>query len=70
MITDQIQKTQLSVYINEYFKSKLLQDFTLRVFGTHDEPMFIAKYVAEMLGYADTTQAIRVNVDNEDILTY
>lgn len=34
-----------------------------------DEPWFVGRDVAEVLGYADTNQAIRKHVDNEDRLT-
>lgn len=35
----------------------------------NDEPYFVGKDVADVLGYADTNQAIRKHVDNEDRLT-
>ena len=35
----------------------------------NSEPWFVGKDVAEVLGYEDTNQAIRKNVDNEDKLT-
>lgn len=34
-----------------------------------NEPWFVGKDVADVLGYADTNQAIRKHVDNEDRLT-
>lgn len=36
---------------------------TIRAVGTREEPYFVAKDVAKILGYADTQQAIRKNVD-------
>ena len=35
----------------------------------NDEPYFVGKDVADVLGYVDTNQAIRKHVDNEDRLT-
>lgn len=35
----------------------------------NDEPYFVGKDVADVLGYADTNQAIRKHIDNEDRLT-
>lgn len=35
----------------------------------NNEPWFVGKDVADVLGYADTNQAIRKHVDNEDRLT-
>ena len=35
----------------------------------NNEPWFVGKDIAEVLGYADTNQAIRKHVDNEDRLT-
>ncbi|WP_080656953.1 Bro-N domain-containing protein [Selenomonas ruminantium] len=34
-----------------------------------NEPWFVGKEVAEILGYADTNQAIRKHVDDDDKLT-
>ena len=39
---------------------------SVRVKGSSDQPLFNAKDVATILGYANTTQAIRKNVDIED----
>jgi prophage antirepressor-like protein len=39
---------------------------SIRVYGTVDEPWFMAKDVATCLEYSDTAQAIRKNVDIED----
>ena len=38
----------------------------VRTFGTPTQPLFSGKDVAKCLGYEDTTQAIRKNVDEED----
>lgn len=38
----------------------------IRTVTVNNEPWFVGKDVAEALGYADTKQAIRINVDNED----
>jgi prophage antirepressor-like protein len=39
---------------------------SIRVYGTVDEPWFMAKDVATCLEYSNTSQAIRKNVDIED----
>ena len=41
----------------------------VRVVQVDDEPWFVGKDVAQVLGYSDTDQAIRRNVDDEDKLT-
>lgn len=40
----------------------------IRVENVNNEPWFVGKDVAEILGYSDTNQAIRVHVDEEDKL--
>ena len=52
------------------FKSDLTNSKELRIFGTYEEPLFVAKDVAEMLGYKDTKKAIEDNVEEYDKLTY
>jgi excisionase family DNA binding protein len=52
------------------FKSDLTDSKELRIFGTFEEPLFVAKDVAEMLGYKDTKKAIDDHVDTDDKLTY
>ena len=47
------------------FKSDLTNGKELRIFGTYEEPLFVAKDVAEMLGYKDTKKAVE-----DDKLTY
>ena len=41
----------------------------VRTLVINDEPWFVGKDVASILGYGDTSQAIRKHVDNEDKLT-
>lgn len=41
----------------------------LRVFMRDNEPWFVGKDVAEMLGYNNTQKAIRDHVDDDDKLT-
>ena len=53
---------EVQVFNNQEFGS-------VRSLVINDEPWFIGKDVAEVLGYEDTNQAIRKNVDNEDKLT-
>ena len=55
-------------------QSKFISEFTngkeLRVLGSIDEPLFVAKDVAEFLGYKDTKTAIIDHVDEEDKITF
>ena len=44
-------------------------DSVIRVIGNTDQPWFNGKDIATILGYTDTDQAIRKNVDEEDKLT-
>lgn len=51
-----------------------IQTFTfenekVRTLIINDEPFFVGKDVAVILGYSDTNQAIRNHVDDEDKLT-
>ena len=41
----------------------------VRTLIINDQPYFVGKDVAEILGYGDTNQAIRKHVDDEDKLT-
>lgn len=50
----------------QLFKFKGRQVRTVTV---GEEPYFVGKDVAEILGYGDTNQAIRKHVDDEDKLT-
>lgn len=45
------------------------ENHEVRSLVINDEPWFVGKDVADVLGYADTNQAIRKHVDNEDRLT-
>ena len=62
-IDDPISKTLV-------FKSKLTNGKEVRVLGTYDKPLFIAKDIAKMLGYKDTEQSIQKHVDAEDKISY
>ena len=42
----------------------------IRVIGTPENPLFIGKDIAEILGYTDTSQSIREHVDEEDKTTW
>lgn len=53
---------ELQVFKNQEFGS-------VRTLVINSEPWFVGKDVADVLGYADTNQAIRKHVDNEDRLT-
>ena len=52
------------------FKSDLTNGKELRIFGTYEEPLFVAKDVAEMLGYKNNEEAIRSHVDDYDKTTW
>lgn len=54
-----MKEVQLFNFENHEVRSLLL----------NNEPWFVGKDVADVLGYADTNQAIRKHVDNEDRLT-
>jgi anti-repressor protein len=45
------------------------EDQQVRTIVVNNEPYFVGKDVAEILGYSDTNQAIRKHVDDEDKLT-
>jgi len=70
MTTSTDQGTQLSISQLPIFKSELISGHELRVLGTHDDPLFIAKDVAKMLDYKDTKKAIEAHVDNEDKISW
>ena len=70
MITSADQNKKLSNYNLPVFKSELTNGKEIRVLGTYDKPLFIAKDIAEMLGYKDTEQSIRKHVDIEDKISY
>jgi len=61
MTTSILNNNQLPI-----FKSPLTKGLEIRYLGTLDNPLFIAKDIAMMLGYKDTDKAIRNYVDNED----
>ena len=52
------------------FKSDLTNGKDIRVVGTTENPLFIAKDIGEILGYIDTKKAIVDNVDEEDKITW
>ena len=70
MTTVSLQSTPLSNNTLPIFKSELIQGHELRVLGSYDQPLFIAKDVAKMLGYKNINRDINRHVDDEDILTY
>lgn len=41
-------------------------DCNVRILGTYEQPWFVAKDIAQILGYSKTDQAIRKHVDEED----
>lgn len=53
---------ELTIFENEEFGR-------IRSVMVNNEPYFVAKDIAEILGYTDTNQAIRKHVDDDDKLT-
>ena len=71
-----MEEKQINTFIVEdeqtgqlIFKSDLTNSKELRIFGTCEDPLFVAKDVAEMLGYKDTARTIRDNVIEDDKLS-
>ncbi len=54
-----MNENKIEIFNNEEFG-------TVRILTINDEPYFVGKDVAEILGYSDTAKAIRVHVDEED----
>lgn len=54
-----MENNQVQVFNNEQFGD-------VRVIMQDEQPWFVGKDVASMLGYGDTAQAIRKRVENED----
>ena len=52
------------------FYSELTDNKELRVFGTTETPYFVAKDIAEFLGYKDTKKAIKDNIYDEDKIMF
>ena len=48
------------------FKSDLTNGKEIRVVGTSENPLFIGKDIAEILGYSNTNESIKEHVDEED----
>jgi prophage antirepressor-like protein len=67
MTTEQAQE-HLSA--NELSKIFDYENKKIRIVGTVDEPWFCGKDIAEILGYENTTKAIRDNVEIEDRTPY
>ena len=63
MIKKKIQALETKLAVNEIFGQ-------FRYIVIDGEIYFIGKDVAEILGYKDTDQVIRYNVDEEDKKTY
>ena len=69
MTTVQVKGNELSNNNIFLFKSELTKGKEIRVIGTPENPLFIGKDIAEILGYTDTSQSIREHVDEEDKIT-
>ena len=52
------------------FKSDLTNGKEIRVVGTAENPLFIGKDIAEILGYTNTNESIKEHVDDEDKMTW
>ena len=63
MTTVQVKGNELSNNNIFLFKSDLTNGKEIRVIGTPENPLFIGKDIAEILGYSDTSQSIREHVD-------
>lgn len=48
----------------------ITNDKEVRVLGTYINPLFVAKDIAEILGYKDTDQSIRKHVDDADKILF
>ena len=59
-------KPKDTILSNMLFKSELTNEKEIRVVGTSENPLFIGKDIAEILGYADTKKAIEDHIDEED----
>ncbi len=59
-----------ALFNNKIFQSEFTDGKHIRVFGTFDQPLFVAKDIAEILGYSNTTEAIRKHVDEEDKISF
>ena len=71
MTTDNLTtSSRFSLLELPIFKSDLINNNELRVLGTIENPLFIAKDVAIMLEYKDTKKAIDAHIDTEDVITY
>ena len=55
-----------SIHLNQLSFYNYLEDSPVRIYGTSEEPWFMGKDIATILGYKNTTQAILTNVDMED----
>ena len=56
--------------LTTFFKSELTNGKELRWLGTYENPFFIAKDIAEFLGYDGHEKAVRVHIDIEDKTTF
>jgi len=70
MITEESENTQLSNNNLPLFKSELTDGKELRIFGNYETPLFVAKDIAQILGYTNSMKAIRDHVDIEDKITF
>lgn len=64
LLNDNYESNHESLCFFDYNESNI------RVYGTAEAPLFMAKDVAEALGYKDTRKAVQNNVDKEDQLQY
>jgi prophage antirepressor-like protein len=66
MTTLPIKSNELSNNNLFLFKSDLTNGKEIRVIGTPENPLFIGKDIAEILGYTNTKKAIEDHIDGED----
>ena len=70
MTTDHISQNQLSLSNLPVFKSDLIKGHELHVFGTFENPLFISKDIATILGYKYTVKAVNTHGNKKDKIRY
>ena len=69
MMVEPLESSQPSNIFSQIFKSDIIGINELRVIGTYESPLFIAKDIANILGYSNPKKSIRDHVDDEDKTT-
>jgi prophage antirepressor-like protein len=58
------------IEIEDETKLYSFNNIQLSIIGTYEEPWFVGKEIALLLGYKDTKQAIKLHIDVEDKITF